>query len=90
MSFNFSFHIANGAGTQQTESRKNDYATYPSAEQYAETLGIGKGDAADILDDVKFSEAHKAAKQYAELFDISFDEAANTLGSIYKGIDFNA
>lgn len=90
MSFNFSFHIANGAGTQQTETRKQDYATYPSAEQYAETLGIGKMSAADILEDARFSEAHKAAKEYAELFDISFDEAAKTLGSIYKGIDFQA
>ena len=88
MSYNFSFHIA-GSGSSNV-SQKNDYATYPSAEQYAESLGIGKGSAAELLDDVIGSDAHKAAKEYAELFNISVDEAAQTLGSIYKGIDFNA
>ena len=89
MSFNFSFHIANGAANAQN-TKKNDYATYPSADQYAEVFNIGKGSAADILEDAQFSSAHKAAKEYAELFDISFDEAAKTLGSIYSGIDFSA
>lgn len=90
MSFNFSFHTANGASSQVSETRKNEYATYPSADQYAETLGIAKGSAIDLIEDATFSEAQKAAKQYAELFDISFDEAADKLGGYYKGINFQA
>lgn len=88
MSFNFNFQLANGAGsTNQTNNNKNDVI---SAEQYAESLGIEKESAEEMLDDMFSNGVHNATKEYAELFNITMEEAAKTLGSIYNGIDFTA
>ena len=88
MSFNFNFQLANGASsTNQANNNKKDVI---SAEQYAESLGIEKESAEEMLDDMFSNGVHNATKEYAELFNITMEEAAKTLGSIYNGIDFTA
>lgn len=88
MSFNFNFQLANGAGSVNNTNNKKD--NVPSAEQYVESLGMEKESAEELLDDMFANGVHNATKEYAELFNITLDEAAKTLGSIYNGIDFTA
>lgn len=87
MSFTFSLHPTNeSSSTNKTNSKKDVI----SAEQYAESLGIEKESAEEILDDMFANGVHNATKEYAELFNITMQEAAETLGNIYQGIDFTA